>query len=138
LLHLAWRCRNGRHCQHTHAAFDFRFVLLLAAICRPLLHPKGKKRATLQDFAHPARAESRSRLIRPETNTGTDGHNGWADRSWSAEHAEMIIHRPVGPLERSSSFPREKRLSLEHTRRCRPTSRTSRVHRDGGSPPHMI
>ena len=42
----AGRCRIGRHRAWNRAVFDLRVVSRLAAVCRPLLLRKGKKRAT--------------------------------------------------------------------------------------------
>jgi hypothetical protein len=48
LLTLVLRCRNLRPHLGYRAILDFRLVPLFAAVCRPLLPPKGKKRATSQ------------------------------------------------------------------------------------------
>jgi hypothetical protein len=46
LLALAAHCRIVHRGLQNHAIFDFRLVRLVAAPCRPLWRPKGKKRAT--------------------------------------------------------------------------------------------
>jgi hypothetical protein len=44
----AARCRIVRCGSQKSGDLDFRLVPLFAGLCRPLLHPKGKKRATLR------------------------------------------------------------------------------------------
>src|SRR5580704_3042420 len=59
-------CRTLRQPPQNLAAFQFRPLPGFAALCRPLLHPKGKKRATSQD-ATPARRVKPRMVANPDT-----------------------------------------------------------------------
>ena len=67
LLNLAARCQIARRRQQNQTTSDFRFVPLLASLCRYLLHSKGKKRAM---------SPGKDRTQRRRSSFG-EGHSRW-------------------------------------------------------------